>query len=1068
VAFVGSDRQQLIRDFTDAYRRIESGNGAEIFVLMAPSGVGKTRLIQEFYCELALDQTAPSYWPTQLVDPSGDWLHSRKVVYPTVVTNEPGASMPWMWWGITCSRRPDGTYGQALFEHAPQLFAHGGALFERSRLGARIGESLDVGDAVVGVLSLLGMSLAAPVVMPLTFAGVARTAWTNRDLMERIKRRKKLRSARPGAESESGSFGRDDQADELIKLAVELSTAVPLILVIEDAHWADPVLVRFLCGILGDPRSRVLVLATTWPLEDDENVPIQSIFRADESGFKRHTVVLGDLGPGELADLVQAEFQECGGSGRLPQDVVAAVLDAVRGSPLAVRVSFSSPRVRERVRDGTFDQHTVRSMPRGAEQALERYWDELPASIQQILKCASVAGAQFPQSPILTASHGMIDRPSDQLSAAVRRGVVRDFEGLVGVFADPVFHRVAAVAASEDLSHGSVLEIAARLAEYALSIDGDDFPAECAWSVHLALAQEGLVDAPPAAASALALARLARGRFDHEAALHMLELVRSLDPDPPLEIDGRTRLGYASIIGELGGHKESIAVLDELLRLPELRSIADGDLVLEARRLKARQSGALGLHDVAVRILEEIEAEMAYSGRPIREVVGVRSLIAEHLSGSGDHEHAVEHFAELVRVANEEFGDQDVLTLMLANNLSASLSDAGRDQESVDVAENVLPILIDQFGEVHPFVLSTRQNRAICLGSLGRRHEAIDELRSVYMARARVLGELHPDTLQSLNSLAIELGLSDDNEEEALTLMRKVTEARQIVLGGEHPLTLSSARNLATQLLLVDQVAEAVQIRTEVAEANRKNLGASHPETLEAFWDLAGDLNALGDHERALIVIRETIERSESMGELLSSEDVMTYGLALLGAGQPELARAQFSQAVELPGVSENQRLRANLWISYCFGAAGEHGAAVEGFRRLEWSSWANAGIHPRDRVRILLGWGYSERMLGEMERAITVWEIAAGEAEDALGPFDPETISALSNLANGRGVVGDVSAAIDLHQEVIVRLKDSNGPIELMRNQLRGLAVDFEASGNDAAAERTWQEYEALQDHLE
>lgn len=1066
MAFVGRDRQELVADILAAYHRVDGGGGAEMVVLRAPSGVGKTRVIQEFYAELARSQGDPPYWPSQLVDLSGDWLHSRKVVYPAVVANAQDASMPWMWWGITCNRRPDGTFGQALFEHAPQLFAHGGALFERSRLASRIGGSLDVGDAVVGVLSLLGMSLAAPVVMPLTFAGVARTAWTNRDLIDRIRRRKQLRNAHDGGPSESSSFGRDEQADELVRLAVQVSTALPLVLVIEDAHWADRTLVRFLSGVLTAPRSRVLVLATMWPLEEDENAPLQVILRDESTGVNRRVIDLQDLQSGDLADLVQAEFEEIGGSGQLSQDVVAGFLDAVRGSPLAVRISFGSPRVRQSVQDGTFNVHTVAAMPRGAEQALERYWDELPLSIRQILMCASVAGAQFPQSPIVSASYAVTSDPPAQMSAAVRRGVVRDLEGLVGVFADPVFHRVAAAAAGEELSQRSVLEIAEQLAEYALSVEGSDFPAECAWSVHIALAQEGLVDSRSAATSALSLARLANDRFDHEGALHLLELIYSLDKEPPFEIEAHARIGYASIIGDLGRHEESIAVLEGLLGQPEMSAADAGDLRMEARRLVARQTGALGEHEAAIRLLEEIESEMVRSSWPTRSVIDIRSLIAEHLSRSGDYADAVALYSELVRIAAEEFGEGDVLALMMKNNLSAALSEAGREQEAVVVADDLIPALIEQFGEGHPFVLSARQNRAICLGPLGRQDEAIEELRSIYAGRCGILGELHPATLQSLDSLATELGLSDGNEEEALALVSQVTEARQMVLGHDHPSALASAANLAALLSHLERFDESVEILESVAEAHLRNLGPSHPETAKVLSDLAVDLNALGDHEKALLVIRRVIER-RGPGSGLSAvplfEDLMTYGLALLGSGKPHEARAQIASAADLPDLSEGQLLSARWWIAYCYGAAGQHDAAVDGFRQLWASGHVDTDLHPREMVRMLLGWAHSELLLGEAERAVRVWKEAAAEAEDALGPLHPSTVSALSHLANGLGEIGNASAAVALHREVLRRLEDSNGPIELVRNQLRGLAVDLEASGDGEAAERAWKEFEML-----
>ena len=109
--FVGTQREQAVTDLVAAYDRVRALKRPEMVVLESETGLGKTRILQEFYARLARDrQGVPPYWPARLdSQTTGDVLRDRKRITPaTPFTIPGGAPFTYLWWGILCE---DSEYG---------------------------------------------------------------------------------------------------------------------------------------------------------------------------------------------------------------------------------------------------------------------------------------------------------------------------------------------------------------------------------------------------------------------------------------------------------------------------------------------------------------------------------------------------------------------------------------------------------------------------------------------------------------------------------------------------------------------------------------------------------------------------------------------------------------------------------------------------------------------------------------------------------------------------------------------------------------------------------------------
>jgi hypothetical protein len=106
-------------------------NGPRTVLLSGSAGWGKTRIVHEFYQEIAAEQDSP-YWPKHIFASTSDpVLRRRKRSYPAISGVPPDVRLPWMWWGLNGVRSDDGTYLRTIRQEDHQWFVHGQSLDKR-------------------------------------------------------------------------------------------------------------------------------------------------------------------------------------------------------------------------------------------------------------------------------------------------------------------------------------------------------------------------------------------------------------------------------------------------------------------------------------------------------------------------------------------------------------------------------------------------------------------------------------------------------------------------------------------------------------------------------------------------------------------------------------------------------------------------------------------------------------------------------------------------------------------------------------------------------------------------
>lgn len=443
-SFVGAGRTAIVADLVERFRALPT-KGPQLVCLVAPPGRGKTRIVQQFYRELAAQQPLPAYWPQDILGAEGPEiravLEGRKRVYPLEVVVSEGAKMSWLWWAIPCQRRLDGQLSQAMFDESTQLLAHADSLLGRGSLLVGAGKAFELTSAVVGLLGLLGVALFPPAGIALGVGGAARTGWQNRDLIKGIAR---FRDERPSTVDVS-SYGRADEIATIASQLIQISKRVPIVLVIDDAHYADGTLVETLNVVLGDPTAQVLAIATVWPQELDDPTdaaPFPAWWNREHVGRARdHAVRLEveELGPEMAAALVVADLP-----GADPE-LTRWVIDRWGTNPLVLRSLIRLPKVRDALTNGEADLESLSQLPRQIESLFAEYWDNLPDRIQIALAMAAWLGTDYVPDVVaqaVCAAKG--DSARDAVTEAVSPYAwARKYDDSLNGFIEPALWEIA-------------------------------------------------------------------------------------------------------------------------------------------------------------------------------------------------------------------------------------------------------------------------------------------------------------------------------------------------------------------------------------------------------------------------------------------------------------------------------------------------------------------------------------------------------------------------------------------------------------------------------------------------
>jgi hypothetical protein len=391
--FVGDQPKCAVNELVNAFDRACYYRRPQMVVLNAETGLGKTRILQEFYARLAAErQGTPRYWPDRIDSVlSGDVLRDRKRIVPAgPFTIAGGAPINYVWWGILCQDSEDGVAIPRLSDSARQLDTHAQHLTDAK--ADHVDTALTLMQDVISVVGL-----ANPIQLALKSMDVAKTSAS---YFQRVRRKIKAPQALSGDRTvDIDSMTDDARINALVNAVRNASNAgLPVVIVVDDAHNADPSLISFLRQLSQMESGAVLVVVAAWPsrLRHRMDGTAGSIGAFLESAT---TVLAGRSVAINVEKLTRDDVGQLilEAAPKTSVSMIDRFCDVIDGNPLLFRLYLSLDVIQRDISDGALDTDPAvfGTLPRNAKGVWQELWSQLPGSAQLALAIVSLQGSDF-------------------------------------------------------------------------------------------------------------------------------------------------------------------------------------------------------------------------------------------------------------------------------------------------------------------------------------------------------------------------------------------------------------------------------------------------------------------------------------------------------------------------------------------------------------------------------------------------------------------------------------------------------------------------------------------------
>lgn len=728
---------------------------------------------------------------------------------------------------------------------------------------------------------------------------------------------------------DDGEDRKEQVRRSVFKLLEGLSRSQPLVVVIENVHFADTPSLELLRSLAEGPLERpVLTIALGRP--DERLVPLlggfQRVVLKQLREEDRVTLVLERLGETEEArELARQICARTGGNPFFINEVIESLID--RG---VVRFEGEERRLR-------IDRRGPIQIPTTLEGVIAARIDELPSDERLLLRWASVAGITFTVGMLSELAGGDVREPLDRLvkrRILVRKeqkegkgstppegtapGDEKEATTVSGTYAFryPVMREVA----YDGLVGADRLSMHRRMAAMLAAAAGErPGPQSARIAVHLERAGE----LEAAAERYLEAAAAARASYANRDALRTYARAISLLPS-----DSEKRFwaheAREQILRGLSRRREQMAELDEMRRIAQaLRDPALGALAYNRLARLYLDLGRLPLASKALAVALESARRASDRGSEV-EALRLLSVLARY---EGHNRRALECCEEALSLVGQ---DKDALkqrgTILLARG--EVQRQMGRLKEAVQSYAEALVIYRR---------LGIKRLQALTLNAMGLAARAVGEYEDAValLRRSLKLDEEINDRFrvgQKLCNLGLTYAEAGDMD-RAMKHLRRSAEVNQRL--GDRKGLEETLVSLAEVLLGAGAASEA---RTTLEQARKLAASGESREGAVRTALLKADLALTeGDGAAAAAAGREAAELAAASAMLAAEAQAwVRVARGEIAGDHLDEARAALGKAgALLEQMGQVDRADAvHLGVAEAWSALGEDGAAARSFAR--------------------------------------------------------------------------------------------------------------------------------------
>jgi hypothetical protein len=598
----------------------------------------------------------------------------------------------------------------------------------------------------------------------------------------------------PSSVSEDPGITQFAAWEEIVRIVLEAAASSPVLLVMDDLHWADPASLRVL-RILTETTApgRIMVLLT-WRARPE---PTGAHADLVEMLARRHALRLdlGGLTAAEAAEVVQSvTHSEPSGT------QAVALRERTEGNPF-----FLVEYARLAAERGDLTRLLVEdSAPTAVHDVLTRRLDRLPDQTQTTLRTAAILGRQFDLALLAAASGAGEDDLLDRLEPALAAGLVRED----GIDKFTFSHALVRDTTRSQVSLSRRARVHARAAEALQHRPGRETELARHWLA------AGPAYADRAWRAAVAAAAVARRVYAHDQAAEQLrDALRAMADDHVA-----SPLDRYEVLMQLVDAYRWTAEWPELIRTVEQAvQIAEriGDIELVAQAAVSTTVGALwqsarhgGVHPEIIAALRRCLERLPSADHPTRCRV-MLSLANELYYGATFGERQALG-AEALAMA-ERLGDERLL--VDANQIAFAalwVSDTALDR--LGYATRSME-LAHRLGEERAFVVSATL-RTVVLGELGMTDEMWSTLATARAEAERLRMPYGLIVLETLQVPWLAMAGRFEEAEARLPVIQRLGEQMSMAQAGD-----AHAGAVLTLRLWQGRGAEVAELLTELEGA---------------------------------------------------------------------------------------------------------------------------------------------------------------------------------------------------------------------------------------------------------
>ena len=596
----------------------------------------------------------------------------------------------------------------------------------------------------------------------------------------------------------------------------------PLILVLDDLHWADgPTLLMLRHLVRATEGVPLLILATYRETEVDDAHPLGQALAELRRARALDTVALRGLGEQDVAELISSQ------AGRAaPATIARSIVDRTQGNPF-----FVEELLREVGTDRDFKDALTR-IPESVKDLLLRRLRRLDEDAKRILTYAAVSGREFDLDVLEPVAGMSAERLAESLERTIAGHIVEESTRSIGHYS--FAHALIRETIYEQLSLTRRAQLHRQIGQAIEGLTGDRAREQLgALAYHFSAAG----DMAKAYQYHAAAADAAQGVYAVDAALshytNALEAAASLGLEPDRDAAvrrlllqrGRMRLRT----GDPGTLADLESVLDAARRCGDRGSEMDALNELGITQLQSDVSAAAASHLAALEIARELDDAAAQTNAMDR-----LSVVYSHLLEFDRALELGERALELARDAGEE-----TLVGRALDGIKLAVWQLG-DLERLEEITDELARLWRQRDDLWYLQFTLQESAFVPLGR-ARWDEAAERLVEAAAINARVRDPLAEVLI--LHALCW-LHRSRGAYEESLAAGR-----RAVALAAATTWSGWAAEALGWTLLDVGAAAEAAEVLERGLDAGQK-IGARN-ETVRCMGQLAWARFILGAEDEA-------------------------------------------------------------------------------------------------------------------------------------------------------------------------------------------------------------------------